>query len=174
MVKGIKQVLSEENLRRVRAGVATLPENLELVNQQSLIFLVSLLDSYLRELLSELAEIMLRAENGEGRTKSLELIVEDQLSSLRSIVDKTKYLGRRFGVMVEIPENVREVIALRNLLVHNRGIVTQEYATRYPEADQKPGETARVPKEDFLRAAKAVRAVVESVEIRIQSNRDSS
>jgi hypothetical protein len=146
----------------------------------ALIYAVALFEAYISDALA--AVLQARPEMLKTRQKHLSfeaiVVAETKGASLvpelvarelgevsfTSFDDQVAYYRERFGLTLEDSgvalEDLREVMARRNVLVHNAGIVNERYRAAVPDSPLPLGERADVDADYWERAHKAFGGVV--------------
>jgi len=153
----LKKSIAHEMRRNAEYERAMLADYQTIVNEQSLIFLVSIYESYLVDLLDELVQHIT-----ESASEEVQFIVNERLEGLRTLDERLRFIGRLLKVKIETPIEVERLVATRNLLVHNRGVVTEKYANRFGSV--VVGEKLSVDKTVFVESGQALKEFVGQVD----------
>lgn len=138
-------------------AIKSLSDNLTLVNEQSLVFLVTLLDTYLDDVLYELSSRLIPQRLfKKEQDKKIEKFIENHLSSLRAIRDKIASLRKIFSLEINLPPEIDNIIEERKSLVHKGGILAQKR--------EEKNQPEPFTKEDFLKRCERVHKFVLAID----------
>jgi hypothetical protein len=106
-LKRIFRQLIEEDIEQKRINI---PFHIDFIYEQSMIFLYSLFEYYLNDIVEEL----LTVEKAKDYEKLLQL------------KDKIRYLNANMSIGLVVPGEIDELRLIRNALIHNNGVVREK------------------------------------------------
>jgi hypothetical protein len=136
----------------------SLKDNLNLLREQSLTFLVTIFDSYLDDVAEELCIALVpRIWVRKRKRERLLQIIGARLYALRSVKEKMLFLKEAFEIDAPYSGELAKVIEMRKLFVHRGGVVAKRKS--------RPGVSQPVSDEFFKKACETIRLCVAAMDL---------
>lgn len=159
-----------------------------LLRQMCLIFLVSCFDLYFCDIITEYYKKDLRRLKFDSKNISYKDLLE--FNSMNEIQEyliekecintnylnytkKIKYIRDIFGITISDEEaNISEIntiIKIRNIIIHNNGIVNATFKKEIPESKYKIGEEIIISEDDLTSYSKAITSAIVQIDKNIKN-----
>jgi hypothetical protein len=165
MSRLVREFLARVSFDEAESKAGALRESIQLVNEQTVVYAVSLLETYLSDLAVELSfDALPLALFRREKNQILKAIICDRIDAMRSVDEKVKFIKATFNITVEKSPVVQEIIQTRHLLAHKRGTVDEKYRKRAQRRDLKVGAKREVASDEVASALDAINLFVQSID----------